>query len=147
MTTLEELERTIHAYQQEAQKARAKVHELKASRTLDYIRRICPDCGHQRGEDYEADGCPHCTKEKLNAALAENAELVACLRDIVANAKARDGFQCGAPSLVTMYIRAEFIENARILLPKNPIPDARQLLADTTDAVAGMQNEVHAKTL
>jgi hypothetical protein len=86
-------------------------------------------------------------ERQRDAALDENAELLSVIRDIVENAKARDGLQCGAPSLVTMYIKAEFIENARALLPKDPIPAARQLLGQSQDAVAGMQNELYGRGL
>jgi hypothetical protein len=40
------------------------------------------------------------------------------LERVTTGSKAREGFQCGAPSMVTMYLRAEIVEGCRVALAK-----------------------------
>jgi hypothetical protein len=57
--------------------------------------------------------------ERENAAMREAIrEAHAALSRVTAEAKAREGLQCGCPSMVTMYLRAEIVEESRAALDK-----------------------------
>ncbi len=48
-------------------------------------------------------------------------EAHAALSRVITEAKAREGLQCGCPSMVTMYLKAEVVDESRAALAKlNP---------------------------
>ena len=61
------LERELAAAKAELEAVSKQFASSKAKRAIEYIERICPNCGHARGPDDET--CLKCSADKLAAAL------------------------------------------------------------------------------